>query len=172
MKHRAAAWAALACLGLAATARADGAFPNSQNIMTPAALPHEIVLGTNFGLVISVDDGRTWTWSCEQPLNAFASLYQVGPPPANRLYGLSAQGVIASDDVGCSWWAATGLAAGVAPLDVFADPTDASRVFAVAPASGDAGAIQEVRRSTDGGRSFDAVVPVFGSVAARRLPCA
>ena len=40
--------------------------------MTPAALPHEIVLGTNFGLVISVDDGRTWTWSCEQPLNAFA----------------------------------------------------------------------------------------------------
>ncbi|MFL5307643.1 MAG: WD40/YVTN/BNR-like repeat-containing protein [Polyangia bacterium] len=156
------AWAALACLGLgfglAATARADGAFPNSQNIMTPAALPHEIVLGTNFGLVISVDDGHTWTWSCEQPLNAFATLYQVGAPPANRLYANSDQGVIASDDLGCSWSAATGLAPGVAPLDVFADPTDASRVFAVAPASADAGAIQEVRRSTDGGRSFDAVV--------------
>jgi hypothetical protein len=156
------AWAALACLGLGfglpATARADGAFPNSQNIMTPAALPHDIVLGTNFGLVISVDDGHTWTWSCEQPLNAFATLYQVGAPPANRLYANSDQGVIASDDLGCSWSAATGLAPGVAPLDVFADPTDASRVFAVAPASADAGAVQEVRRSTDGGRSFDAVV--------------
>ncbi|MES1210484.1 MAG: hypothetical protein ABUS79_31475, partial [Pseudomonadota bacterium] len=62
-KHRAGAWATLAWLGVgfagafgpSAPARADGAFPNSQNIMTPAALPHEIVLGTNFGLVISTD---------------------------------------------------------------------------------------------------------------------
>jgi MYXO-CTERM domain-containing protein len=148
----------LACLGAAASARADGAFPNSQNIMTPAALPHEILLGTNFGLVLSFDDGHSWTWTCEQTLNAFATLYQVGPPPATRLYALSAQGVIASDDVGCSWSAATGLATGAAPLDVFADPTDASRVFAVAPTSGDAGTVQEVRRSSNGGRSFDASV--------------
>lgn len=147
----------LGLLGVAATARADGAFPNSQNIMTPAALPHEIVLGTNFGLVISFDDGHTWTWSCEQPLNAFATLYQFGPPPANRLFAVSNKGVIASDDVGCSWSAAAGLAPGVAPLDVFADPTDASRVYAVAPASTDPGAVQEVRRSSDGGRTFDTV---------------
>ncbi|HVT09376.1 MAG TPA: hypothetical protein VHO67_18075 [Polyangia bacterium] len=163
-KRRAGARAAVACasfgvvLGAAASARADGAFPNSQNIMTPAALPHEIVLGTNFGLVISLDDGHTWTWSCEQALNAFATLYQFGPPPTNRIFAVSDQGVIASDDVGCSWSAATGLAAGVAPTDVFADPTDPTRVFAIAPASATAGAGQEVRRSSDGGRSFDAVV--------------
>ena len=113
---------------LAAAARADGAFPNSQNIMTPAAPPPDRA-GTNFGLVISSDNGRSWTWSCEQPLNAFATLYQFGPSPANRLFAVSHQGVIASDDLGCSWSAASGLAAGVAPLDVFADPTDASRVL-------------------------------------------
>jgi hypothetical protein len=67
------------------TARADGAFPNSQNILTPAALPSEILLATNFGVVFSVDDGQTFQWTCEQPLNSFAVQYQVGPPPLNRL---------------------------------------------------------------------------------------
>src|ERR1022692_764628 len=39
-------------------AHADGAFPDSQNIITPAAIPNEILLATNFGLVMSVDAGQ------------------------------------------------------------------------------------------------------------------
>ncbi len=155
--HRAALLAAALCLGRAAVVRGDGAFPNSQNIMAPAALPHEIVLGTNFGLVMSFDDGRTWTWSCEQPLNAFATLYQVGPPPANRLLAVSPQGVIRSNDLGCSWSAATGVPS-TAALDVFADPNDASRVLAVTTAGGDGGAVYEVLASSDGGASFGTTV--------------
>jgi MYXO-CTERM domain-containing protein len=149
---RAAILAAALCLARAAGARGDGAFPNSQNIMAPAALPHEILLGTNFGLVMSFDDGRTWTWSCEQELNGFATLYQVGPPPTNRLLAVSSHGVIRSDDVGCSWSAATGLPAGAA-LDVFADPSDPTRVLAVTTA-GDGGATYEVLASADGGVTF------------------
>jgi hypothetical protein len=144
---------ALAGVTAAAGARADGAFPNSQNVMTPATAPHEIVLGTNFGLVTSFDDGRTWTWSCEQALNAFATLYQVGPPPAHRLFAVSPAGVIASDDVGCTWSAAADVAAGAA-LDVFADPTDAGRVLAITAANADGGALYQLRQSTDGGRTF------------------
>jgi MYXO-CTERM domain-containing protein len=158
---RAAVLTAALCLGWAAGARGDGAFPNSQNIMAPAALPHELLLGTNFGLVMSFDDGRTWTWTCEQPLNAFATLYQVGPPPANRLLAVSPQGVIRSDDLACSWSAATGVAAGAA-LDVFADPSDARRVLAVTT-TGDGGTIYQVLASADGGASF--TTPVYTAAA-------
>ncbi len=155
---RIAALAALACAsGLPARARADGAFPNSQNVMTPAALPHEILLGTNFGLVMSFDDGRTWTWSCEQPLNAFATLYQVGPAPADRLFAVSPQGAISSDDTGCTWSAATDVPAGSA-LDLFADPDDANRVFAIVTERDDGGVLYQAKASSNGGRSFDTLL--------------
>jgi MYXO-CTERM domain-containing protein len=156
-RTRAAILAATLCLGAATVARADGAFPNSQNIMAPAALPHEILLGTNFGLVMSFDDGQTWTWSCEQQLNSFATLYQVGPPPANRLYAVSAQGVIRSNDTACSWSAATGIGSSAA-LDVFADPTDAAHVLAVTTTGADGGSLYEVLASSDGGATFGATI--------------
>ncbi len=173
---RIAALAALGCVSAATLpARADGAFPNSQNVMTPAALPHEILLGTNFGLVMSFDDGHSWTWSCEQPLNSFATLYQVGPPPADRLYAVSPQGVIGSDDTGCTWSAAAGVAGPV--LDAFADPSDANRVFAIVTEPSDGGVVYQVKASSNGGRSFDAVIytaaaddHVTGVEAARAAP--
>ena len=91
-------WRGLAVCGglllLARTARADGAFPDSENVMTPAALPDEIALATNFGLVLSVDDGQTWTWTCEQPQNSYGSLYQIGAQPLNRLYAVAAAGLV------------------------------------------------------------------------------
>ena len=40
-------------------ARANGAFPDAENILTPADRPQEIVLVTNFGLVTSTDGGTT-----------------------------------------------------------------------------------------------------------------
>ena len=66
-------------------AHANGAFPDSLNILTPATLPHETLLATNFGLVMSFDGEQTWTWSCEQTLNSFATLYQMGASPRNRI---------------------------------------------------------------------------------------
>jgi len=168
--------AVASALAAGGRARADGAFPNSQNVMTPASLPHAILLGTNFGLVMSADDGQTWTWSCEQPLNAFATLYQVGAAPAHRLYAVSPLGAISSDDIGCSWSAASDVPAGTA-LDVFADPGDANRAFAVVTESTDAGVLYHVKLSTNGGRTFDTVLytaaagdHVTGVEAARSAP--
>ena len=163
MNRRTLAALLAAALSLAAApmARGDGAFPNSQNIMAPAALPHEILLGTNFGLVISVDDGRTWTWSCEQTLNAYAALYQVGPPPANRLYAVSPQGVIRSDDTACTWSAAAGVGSSAA-LDVFADPTDPNRVLTVTTTAPDAGSLYEVLASSNGAATFGGAIYTAG----------
>ena len=62
-------------------ATADGAFPDSLSVLVPAGHPHEIVLATNFGPLISEDDGATWSWVCEQAIALLVSLYQVGPPP-------------------------------------------------------------------------------------------
>jgi len=71
----AAAW--LAGWGAARPALGNGAFPDSQAVITPAERPHEILLATNFGLITSTDDGRSWTWSCEQDPNGKRNLYQL-----------------------------------------------------------------------------------------------
>jgi MYXO-CTERM domain-containing protein len=144
----------------AAAARADGAFPDSQNILTPESLPHEILLATNFGLVLSLDGGQTWTWTCEQTQNNFATLYQIGPPPGNRLYATSAAGLILSDDRSCSWSVGGGLAAGATISDFFPDPSDAERVLAVAAVPADGGIGYQILQSSNGGTTF-AAQPLF-----------
>ena len=70
MRALAATFAVTVALA-APRARADGALPDSLSISTPAARPHDITLATNFGLVLSHDDGRRWVWSCEQAGNAY-----------------------------------------------------------------------------------------------------
>src|SRR5262249_11008394 len=53
-------------LAAASPALANGAFPESYQIVLPADRPQQVILATNFGLIISDDDGATWTWTCEQ----------------------------------------------------------------------------------------------------------
>ena len=92
----------------AAAARANGAFPDSQSILTPEARPHEIRLATNFGIIASDDDGQSWVWSCEQAESNNGSLYQMGPAPKNRLYVISSEGLAFSDNDSCGWSIAGG----------------------------------------------------------------
>jgi hypothetical protein len=152
--------ALLAC-GLALGARsafADGAFPDSQSVLVPADRPNEILLATNFGLVRSEDDGQTWTWSCEQSGNSYGMYYQLGAPPADRLYTVSLRRVAFSDDVACSWQVAGGLLGAMDVVDAFPDPTSAGRVLAVAVPRGDAPGSYTVVESTDGGATFTSVL--------------
>ena len=131
LRHRAlvfALFASLATLGFcwSPEARADGAFPNALSILTPEQLPNATLLATNFGLVMSFDHDQTWIWSCEQPLNSFATLYQMGPPPLNRIYAVSPTSLITTDDSSCTWKASASGA-----VDAFVDPTNPNRVLAV-----------------------------------------
>jgi MYXO-CTERM domain-containing protein len=146
----------------AASARANGAFPDSLNILTPTSLPEDIFLATNFGLVTSIDGGQTWTYACEQPTtNNFATLYQIGPPPTNRIFATSPNGFIYTDDQSCSWSIGGGAIHGVTVSDLFPDPTDANRVLAVVAISADGGAITyQILQSSDGGATF-AVTPLY-----------
>jgi MYXO-CTERM domain-containing protein len=139
-----------------AAARANGAFPDSQTVLTPADQPNRIMLVTNFGLVLSEDGGQSWQWSCERDDNAFGMLYQLGPAPRRRLFTSAFKGLAFSDDGSCGWQIAGGLLSTRAVTDFFPDPIDANRVLAIAIANATYG----VYGSSDGGSTFDTTVYV------------
>ena len=51
----------------------------------PPDKPQEVVLATNFGMIISEDAGASWLWTCEQPETSFGYLYGVGTAAARSL---------------------------------------------------------------------------------------
>ena len=112
-------------------ARADGAFPDELQVFAPPTLPHELVVGTNYGLLQSSDDGQTWSWLCEPAVsNQLVNAYGVAAD--GQLYALSGTGLSRSSDRGCTW-SATTVAPGVRDVsDLFASPTDANRALAIA----------------------------------------
>jgi hypothetical protein len=141
---------AVALIGVPAAALANGAFPDSQTVLTPADRPNEILLVTNFGVVLSWDGGTSWQWSCERDANAFGVLYQLGPAPRRRLFTVANDKLAYSDDGTCGFSIAGGNLAGRVVTDVFPHPTDADRVLAV----GYADARYAVLASSDGGATF------------------
>jgi hypothetical protein len=139
-------------VGSVGAARANGAFPDSQTVLTPADRPQQIILITNFGLVISEDGGTSWQWSCERDANAFGFLHQLGPAPRHRLFTVANEKLAYSDDGSCGWQTAGGALATPLVIDLFPDPTDAERVLAVGYADG----AYAVYPSSDGGATFTA----------------
>ena len=133
-------------------ARANGAFPDSQSILTPAARPNEISLVTNFGLVASRDGGHTWLWSCEQDANTLGYLYQYNAAPQNRLLAVANEKLVFTDDATCGWTAAQGLVTGLGVTDFFPDPSDPNRVLALA--FDYSSSTYAVLQSTDAGNTF------------------
>ena len=159
MRRAAAALAVVASLAGAGAARADGAFPDSLSVLLPADRPHRIALATNFGLVSSNDDGATWTWICEGALTNCSNLYSEGAPPSNRLFALSADSLVYSDDDACEWTVASGAVAGGGVVDAFPLAEDAARVLAVVSPNGvGTQTTYTVVASSDGGTTFGQVI--------------
>src|SRR4051812_2051131 len=144
----------LAALMLPRAAAADGAFPDSQTILAPADRPHELLLATNFGVISSEDDGQTWTWSCEQAANSFGLFYQLGAPPAHRLFTAAGGHLAFSDDGTCTWGLGGGAIAAREVVDAFPDPSNAQRILAITQAGGDASGSYNIVASSDGGATF------------------
>ena len=145
-----AAAIAVAVSAHAAHALANGAFPDAQSILTPVDRPGQIMLVTNFGVIMSADAGATWLWSCETDGNAFGMLYQQAPLPSTRLFAVANQGLAFSDDGTCTWMTAGGALAGQSVTDAYVDPAARDRVLAIGLAS----SIYSVYESKVGGQSF------------------
>ena len=173
MLSRASLPVALALLALMASGGqvwANGAFPDSDAVLLPADRPQQIVLATNFGLIISDDGGTSWQWSCERPETAMGALYALGAPPNDRLYSLSADvGLAMSSDGSCTWRRSGGVLADAVAGDYFPDPVDPVRVLAIATPPGDGGLpAAAVFVSDDGGVSFGAT-PIYAAPAGASL---
>jgi hypothetical protein len=152
-------WLLIGLLALAPAgirrARADGAFPDSGQILLPVDRPHDIYVGTNFGVLVSQDDGATWRWVCEQAVASLAGLYVVGPPPPDRLYAVSPAALVVSDDQACHFDPAAGAVTGVYVADVFPDPADPAHVVAIGTLGADASDnTMALYESRDGGHNF------------------
>lgn len=149
-------------------ARADGAFPDAQAVLLPRDRPDEIILATNFGLVFTHDDGATWAYTCESPQDLNGFRYVMGPPSSatagalsgDRIYAVSmpSPGLPVSADDGCSWSLPGGSVSDPSNpaqgADVFPDPSNAARVFALAVPQDPAGAPEGIYRSLDGGSTY------------------
>ena len=159
---------ALACsLAAPARARADGAFADSKVILLPRSQPQRIIASSDLaGLLVSDDDGATWSWICEAAIGHFAGLFQLGPAPDERMFAITQRGLSRSGDAGCSWERSGGAAQRAS--DAFPDPNDPQRVFMVAqPATSDwddSARPDVLVVSADGGRTFGE--PLYMTTAA------
>jgi hypothetical protein len=135
-------------------ARANGAFPESFQLILPSDRAGQIVLATNFGMIISDDAGASWNWTCEEKQTSMASLYAISAPPLDRLFALSSfVGLAYSDDQSCSWAISGGALETPLASDYFPDPTNPMRVLAIA-APTDGSTPPQVFPSSDGGKTF------------------
>jgi hypothetical protein len=139
--------------------RANGAFADSQVILLPRAHAHRILASFDVGgLLVSDDDGETWSFICEKAIGRFATLFQLGAAPDEKLYAVTQTGLSWSGDLGCTWQFARGIEQ---VGDAFPDPRDPQRVLAVAQAVVRADGLwgDVLAMSSDAGRSFGA--PLF-----------
>src|SRR4051812_31916470 len=150
-KGRAFAAFALAIAAWNGAVRANGAFPDEFSVHLPASAPRRIFIGTNFGLVVSEDDGATWRYACEPYVVGAISnaiLYQLGSD--GTMFAASLGGLTRSSDSGCTWARSGGMVAALSITDFFVDPNDPSFVLAIASGSSGSG----IYPSHDGGQSF------------------
>jgi hypothetical protein len=127
----ASGWVLLVCGALAGSAHADGAFPDSGQVLVPADQPQVIIGGTaTFGFIITTDGGTTWSWMCAAGIGAGAALYTVGASPTDALYSVltSADSVAVSRDMGHTWHSSP---VQFALNDAFPDPNMPGHVLAV-----------------------------------------
>src|SRR5712692_9386636 len=131
-----AAFAAVAAFTAASPVRANGAFPDEFSIHFPPDAPHRILIGANFGLLVSEDDGQTWRYACEPWVVAGSNAALAS---ANVIfYQVAADGALLADaanltrstDVACTWPTSTGSITGQVITDFFPDPNDATFVVA------------------------------------------
>src|SRR5229473_2111041 len=156
--HEIAAFAAVTVFTAASPVLANGAFPDEFSIHFPPDAPHRILIGANFGLLVSEDDGATWRYACEPWVVAESNAALAS---ANVIfYQVAADGVLLADaanltrstDVACTWPTSTGSITGQVITDFFPDPNDATFVVAeIAVSTG-----SYIIASHDGGKTFDA----------------
>jgi uncharacterized membrane protein YgcG len=116
-----AAAAAAGILAAATIARANGRFPQSNQILFSPTQSNLIVVRNTFGITISKDGGNSWYWLCEDTLGLPPTSNEdpfLGMTSNNSIVAGLSLGLQVSSDVGCNWTVEGGQLAGQLIKDV------------------------------------------------------
>lgn len=153
---------------LTSTALADGAFPDSNQLVALEG-SKRIAVSTTFGYIVSDDDGASWFWICEEAIGPNVMQYQAGAAPDRILWAIDADLKLSrSRDGGKAWFRLSEpvLDAGFV-FDVFPDPVDPQRAVATYGKQDAAGALTwQVIETNDAGASFH---PIYTAPAGWKL---
>jgi len=117
----------------APSVRANGRFPESNQIVFSAHDPDLVILRVTFGLLISHDRGKTFGWVCEQAIGYSGvedPMYAVTPSKA--YVGSTFQGLAVTRDNACGWSLQEGDLAGQVFIDLTSNPNDAKNIVVFA----------------------------------------
>lgn len=144
-------------------ARADGAFPDSIGILLPSDQLNRIIAATNFGLLVTEDNGASWSWVCEEAIGLNAFIYQQGAAPDDLLLSVTLDGLKYSNDFGCTWNRSGGAVSTGYVYDAFPDPVAPLHAYALVRRNSTDGGLpyQQLHDSQDGDQTFGA--PIFTS---------
>src|SRR5215472_7508518 len=93
-----------AALTIAGPALANGRFPATSTVALQRGQPGHILVGATFGPVISIDNGFTWQWVCDQSVGNLTPLDPTFLWLANgSILGAAWEGLLVSTDTGCNW---------------------------------------------------------------------
>ena len=163
MTRASLAFAAVLSIAMASAspARANGRFPESNQIAFAAHDPDLVLLRVTFGLLVSHDRGRTFDWVCEQSIGFSGiedPMYAV--TPSNTYVGTTFQGLTVSRDQACGWSFAGGDLTQQVFIDLSANPKDARNIVTFASSydrQDDAGGIlftSKIWETKDEGQTF------------------
>jgi hypothetical protein len=140
------------------TARANGRFPRAERLIEQPADPNQLLLAGTYGVLSTHDRGRSWYYVCEASFS-LQDFYRGDPLldlGANGSWLVGVQTSLnASYDEGCQW---TSLVGGGSTY-VFDDAISKSNPSIVAALLGTyegGGIVYTLRRSSDGGKTWDA----------------
>jgi hypothetical protein len=157
--------AVLYSLTRATPAAANGRFPASNQIVFSPSNPNVVVTRASFALLPSTDDGKTWTYLCEDTLGLPSTTYE-DPELAFTASGALVAGLGAptigldvSNDLGCGWNCIGGDLANQQIADTVVRPDSPHEVLALTGTFGiiDGGSYSQVFDSTDDGATWTAL---------------
>ena len=156
---------------VAGSASANGRFPASNRIVFAPTDTSVVAVRATYGVILSHDDGTTWSFLCEDAIGLPPTAIQDPPlaisggPALIAGTAVPVGGLDVSSDLGCNWSCAGGALAGQTIVDITVRPDAvhsvvalaSSFVFTAADAGGDGSgptppqSLSQVFQSTDDG---------------------
>jgi photosystem II stability/assembly factor-like uncharacterized protein len=170
--------AAAIALSIARPASANGRYPAASQIVVSSTGP--LVVRTTYGLLVTRDDGATWSWICEGAMGVPAASAEdpsVALTSGGLVVGL-AEGLETSADLGCNFACAGGALAGRAIVDLATRPDAPRAVVALSSSyvfddAGRASSDTRIWRSEDDGAHWvELGAPLDGAVTVSTIDLA